>query len=192
MAPALDISNQNNDKYTHKKFQGKRNYAHKKFGTRLAATIAAASEDHTQTHLPVQQEFEQQKVVQTFINTKRSSADIFRPYALPDTTPRKRKHHELQTEQTEECLMEVKRFAPSCMATPSPSPPPQALSPVLPFSGHFMQPSPMMINPYYRPQHYQFNPQTFALILQKQRAALCMGEMLKRQANFNLYNLMGQ
>ncbi|XP_037808945.1 uncharacterized protein LOC119601834 [Lucilia sericata] len=185
MAPAqtLDINTQNTDKYTHKKFQGKRNYAHKKFGTRSANSLK-----ETVTNNEVLQN------TNSTLAPKRSTNDLFRPYALPDNTPpRKRKHSEVQTklDEKEENTMEFKRFAAS-FAPPTPSPsPPMAYAAYQP---HFLQPSPLFFNPNYRlqQQHYQFNPQTFALILQKQRAALCMGEILKRQANLNLYNLKGQ
>lgn len=177
MAPAqiVDITAETNEQYEHKKFQGKRNYAHKKFGTRLSKSpikeIKQEPQDSTE-------EITTAKVLTP--PSKRSSTDLFRPYALPDNTPRKRKFNELQSEPQEE--MDFKRFAP----TPSPSPP--HLNTALP-----QNPS-ILLNPYYRLQQFnnQYNPHTFALILQKQRAALCMGEILKRQANLNLYNLMGQ
>ncbi|XP_023300212.1 uncharacterized protein LOC111682478 [Lucilia cuprina] len=188
MAPAqtLDINTQNTDKYTHKKFQGKRNYAHKKFGTRSGKLLNSSdSPKEAVTTNEVSQN------TNSTLATKRNTNDLFRPYALPDNTPsRKRKYSEVQTdlEEKEENPMEFKRFA-SCAIPPTPSPsPPIAYGS---YNPHFIQPSPIFFNPNYR-QHYQFNPQTFALILQKQRAALCMGEILKRQANLNLYNLMGQ
>lgn len=181
MAPAqiVDITTENNQQYEHKKFQGKRNYAHKKFGTRLSKSPVKEIKQEPQDFTTQEEEITTAKVLTT--NSKRSSTDLFRPYALPDNTPRKRKYHELQTEtQVEE--MDFKRFAP----TPSPSPP--QINTVIP------QIPPVILNPYYRLQQFnsQYNSQTFALILQKQRAALCMGEILKRQANLNLYNLMGQ
>ncbi|KAM7351005.1 uncharacterized protein ACRADG_003979 [Cochliomyia hominivorax] len=177
-AQQVDLSSDNNDKYEHKKFQVKRSYAHKKFGTRVTKSVVESKVAATESV---------EKEATPLVTTKRSPNDIFRPYALPDNTPRKRKYQEIETEiQPEE--MDVKRFAPtplpssysSINLTPTPTPC------AIPTPGGYL------LNPYYRMQQYQFNPQTFALILQKQRAALCMGEILKRQANLNLYNLMGQ
>lgn len=194
MAPALimNISSENNDKYTHKKFQGKRNYSHKKFGSRIFSSppkLESVIQKTSEEIIP------RNNKTSAATTKQRTADDLFRPYDLPDKTTRKRKHQKLQTEPTsEEYEMKFKKIALSAPPTPSPSPPTPSPSPPAFFihNTNFVNPSPIITNPCYRLQHYQFNPQIFALILQKQRAALYMGEILKRQANLNFNNLQGQ
>lgn len=202
MAPAqsLDIP-QTPNSYTHKKFKGNR-YAHKKFGTRTPSPPAPTHhhlQHITQGELIVKdiKDLMVKEDITTTTpnnkNNKRSSGDIFRPYALDDdnTARRKRKLEELhrdaelEEEEEEPQLNITKRFAPSPVMENVMSPQPLAIPHFNPALIPFIPP------PNYRLQQYQFNAQTFALVLQKQQAALCMGQILKRQNNINLYNIMG-
>lgn len=204
MAPAqsLDIP-QTPNSYTHKKFKGNR-YAHKKFGTRTPSPPAPTHHHHLEhitqgelivkdiKDLMVKEDITTNTTTPNNKNNKRSSGDIFRPYALDDdnTARRKRKleelHRDAELEEEEEPQLNItKRFAPSPVMENVMSPQPLAIPHFNPALIPFIPP------PNYRLQQYQFNAQTFALVLQKQQAALCMGQILKRQNNINLYNIMG-
>ncbi|XP_059220306.1 uncharacterized protein LOC106082052 [Stomoxys calcitrans] len=195
MAPAqiLDIP-QTRYNYTHKKFQGSR-YAHKKFGTRTPSPpiIQLPLEQNTS----VKQTSEKEVNIKTSSalapprhNTKATTNDIFRPYALGEHTSSKRKHHDMHPEDQSPNTNGVnKRFAYTTTVYQSAAPPPSTQSYTLPFAPTFL---PLPPPPSYSMQQYHFNPQTFALMLQKQQAALCMGEILKRQTNFYPYNIVGK
>uniref|UniRef100_A0A1I8MJS5 Uncharacterized protein n=1 Tax=Musca domestica TaxID=7370 RepID=A0A1I8MJS5_MUSDO len=171
MAPAQRLEQaESATRYSHKKFQGNR-YAHKKFGTRTPSppvTVNSYPEGCQETELKFQSN-KDESIASTTIK-KSCSADIFRPYALGDNTPRKRKHQDVVDNDEE--IQNGKRFA---ITSPIPQPtsvPMGVTSPSL-----APPPPPRFI---FGAQPMQFNPQTFALMFQKQHAALCMGQMLKR------------
>lgn len=171
MAPAQRLEQaESATRYSHKKFQGNR-YAHKKFGTRTPsppATVSSYPEECQQTVLKFQSNKDESS---TTTIKKSGSTDIFRPYALGDNTPRKRKHQDVADNDEE--IQHGKRFAitsPTPQLTPTPM---GVTSPSLATP----PPPPRFI---FGAQPMQFNPQTFALMFQKQHAALCMGQMIKR------------
>ncbi|XP_075149764.1 uncharacterized protein LOC142223797 [Haematobia irritans] len=194
MAPAqiLDFP-QNRTNYTHKKFQGKQ-YAHKKFGTRSPSPVEIQNMEIITQHSETSKILMDTRNTQHMDNAnKKSSNDIFRPYALEEpSTTRKRKYQDIQDEHSNnlDYNTDYKRFAHSPPVYQQPlvtslSSPAAAL----PFAPTFL---PLPTPPTYSLRQYNFSPQTFAMVLQKQQAALCMGEILKRQTNFYpQHNIMG-
>lgn len=199
----VDFSKQQPD-YSHKKFHGNCLYAHKKFGTRVKQQICQINDKkNTQQNTSTQEE--EAKTKGNKIQT------LFRPYALGNNTPRKRKYQDLTLkDQLELSLKGVPAEKASVLSTSMStlsmtSPLPvmyaanqQQQSQCHNLSQYLMQQSFPPMRNYHRhimppmKRHYQFSSQTFALILQKQRAALCMGEILKRQHQANQYNLIGK
>ncbi|XP_011291690.2 uncharacterized protein LOC105261703 [Musca domestica] len=169
MAPALSIhlAQQHDSNSQHTRIQRNR-YTHKKYGARCPEIYfpneTTKEQETPQLSSPVQK---------TTINVKRSG-EIFRPYALEDkTTPRKRKHQELNDDEDGKTKMEeCKRFAPAITTL---------TDDIGYFTPCYMFPSPPIAPPAsFHWSQLEMNHAILTEILQKQHAAMYMGEILKR------------
>ncbi|XP_065356479.1 probable basic-leucine zipper transcription factor R [Calliphora vicina] len=144
--------------YTHKKFNC--GYSHKKLGLRLRQRDQENKENH-------------QQLVKT---NKSSSKNLFRPYALDDNnTPRKRKLSR-SSESSEENYSTTPVSSPQCSPTPAYQPQYQQQQPQLAAA----TPPQTCASP-------ALSPNSYAMRLQRQRAALYMrymAQMQQQQAAF--------
>ncbi|XP_061396073.1 uncharacterized protein LOC133333818 [Musca vetustissima] len=196
MAPAqiMDLA-ESGMSYSHKKFQGgNARYAHKKFGTRTTPSPTTVAGMYGEA-MPQSVQFDGTTICSSnsqenvMVNKSKKSSrggDIFRPYALGDNTPRKRKHQDVEENDQQNGESEENRHYGKRFAVTSPIPP-AVTSPVLPAltTTPPLEPSlPLLppLMPMFGLQPLQFNAETFALMFRKQHEALCIGETLKRFA----------
>ncbi|EDV58722.1 uncharacterized protein LOC6541311 [Drosophila erecta] len=147
MAPSnMDYHNESEvgENYTHKKFKIV-GYTHKKFGKKSAKDIAPSA----------------------------SATPLFRPYALSENTPRKRRQ---ETEREVQQLQQKPVHHHSLPPTP-PTTPPQHQQHPLPATHVSVTHSPV------------FNHQAYAYMLQKQRAVLQMRQLLNINPDANTWPL---
>ncbi|XP_016961772.1 uncharacterized protein LOC108032457 [Drosophila biarmipes] len=149
MAPSnMDYQNESEvgESYTHKKFKTTA-YTHKKFGKKCGKEVAPTA----------------------------SATPLFRPYALSENTPRKRRQ---ETEREVQLQQQLPHH--SLPPTP-PTTPPQQQYPLpatqLPVAQHPVAHSPV------------FNHQAYAYMLQKQRAVLQMRQLLNINPDANTWPL---
>ncbi|KAH8353562.1 hypothetical protein KR084_011813 [Drosophila pseudotakahashii] len=151
MAPSnMDYHNESevSESYTHKKFKTS-GYTHKKFGKKSSKDVAPTA----------------------------TATPLFRPYALSENTPRKRRQETERGIQQQHQLIHQHSLPP----TPPTTPPQQQQYPLaatqLPVTQHPVTQSPV------------FNHQAYAYMLQKQRAVLQMRQLLNINPDANTWPL---
>lgn len=170
MAPSqMEYQDENSlQEYTHKKFNC--GYAHKKFGSRIARRDSQESLNSDSSSMDGQS-FMQQETKSS------SSVKLFRPYALGDNTPRKRK----QKQMSEQIQSTASRNLHYFNAAQQQQQAQQRISPTSITSSN----SNSLTPPTAASAAFSLNKQTFAIMLQKQRAALYMSHLLKFNGNGN-------
>nr|XP_016998549.2 uncharacterized protein LOC108058367 [Drosophila takahashii] len=153
MAPSnMDYHNESevSESYTHKKFKTS-GYTHKKFGKKSSKEVGA--------------------------QPTASATPLFRPYALSENTPRKRRQ-ETEQRSIQHQLIHQHSLPPTPPTTP---PQQQQQYPLaatqLPVTQHPVTHSPV------------FNHQAYAYMLQKQRAVLQMRQLLNINPDANTWPL---
>lgn len=154
MAPSnMDYHNESEvgESYTHKKFKTA-GYTHKKFGKKSSKDIAPNPANAT---------------------------PLFRPYALSENTPRKRRQ---ETEREVQQMQEQPLYHHHSLPPTPPTTPPQHQQHPLPATQVPVTQIPVTHSPV-------FNHQAYAYMLQKQRAVLQMRQLLNINPDANTWPL---
>lgn len=180
--------------YTHKKFNC--GYSHKKLGMRLRQREGQLNNKENQENSNEQTQQQQKEITKKSSSSSSSSRNLFRPYALGDDTPRKRK---VSRDTESPCSSSSSSSSSSSDEESSPVQPQYIIS--------SPQSSAAINNLYYQPQFAQqivspaspvasvttcsspaLSPNSYAQRLQRQRAALYMRYMQQFHTGGQLQN----